>query len=117
MFDWWCTEDEEEEEEEEQVNLFFLEFMYITLGLRQNGHHFADDILKCIFLSENVWIFIKISLKFVPKGPINDIPVLVQIMAWRWPGNKPLYESMMVRLQTYMRHCNTCETIHLLLCL
>ena len=26
------------------------------------------------------------SLKFVPKGPINNIPALVQIMAWRRPG-------------------------------
>ena len=54
-----------------------------TLRPRQNGRHFADDIFKCIFLNENVWISIKISLKFVPKGPINNIPVLVQIMAWR----------------------------------
>ena len=41
-----------------------------TLRPRQNGRHFADDILKCIFLNENVSIAIKISLKFVPKGPI-----------------------------------------------
>ena len=53
-----------------------------TLRLRQNGRHFADDIFKCIFLSENVRIAIKISLKFVPKDPINNIPSLVQIMAW-----------------------------------
>ena len=25
----------------------------------------ADDIFKCIFLNENIWISIKISLKFV----------------------------------------------------
>ena len=31
-----------------------------------NGRHFAGDIYKCIFLNENVWIPIKISLKFVP---------------------------------------------------
>ena len=31
-----------------------------------NGRHFADDIFKWIFLNENVWIPIKISLKFVP---------------------------------------------------
>ena len=37
-----------------------------TLRPRQNGRHFADDILKCIFLNENVWIPIEISLKFVP---------------------------------------------------
>ena len=41
---------------------------------------------------------IKISLKFVPMGPINDIPALVQIMAWRWPGGKPLSEPMTVNL-------------------
>ena len=48
--------------------------------------------------------FIKISLKFVPKGPINNIPALVQIMAWRQPGDKPLSEEMMVNLLTYMPH-------------
>ena len=64
--------------------------------------HFPDDIFKCIFLNENVYISIKISLKFVPKGPINDIPTLVQIMAWRRPGNKPLSEPMMDILLTYI---------------
>ena len=48
-----------------------------TLRPRENGSHFADDILKCIFLNENVWIPIEISLKFVPKGPIDNIPALV----------------------------------------
>ena len=43
-------------------------------------------------------ILIKISLKFVPKVPINNIPSLVQIMAWRRPGDKPLSEPMMVSL-------------------
>ena len=64
----------------------------------QNGHHFADDIFQDIFLNENVWISIKISLKFVPKGLINNIPALVQIMTWRRPGDKPLSEPMMVIL-------------------
>ena len=73
-----------------------------TLRPRQNGRHFADDILKCIFLNENVWIPIKISLKFVPKGPINNIPALVQIMALRGPGHKPLSEPVMVRLSTHI---------------
>ena len=73
-----------------------------TLRPRQNGRHFADDIFKCIFLNENVWIPIKISVKFVPKGPINNIPALVQIMAWRRPGDKPLSESMMVSLPTHI---------------
>ena len=59
-------------------------------------------LLKCIFLSESVWIPIKISMKFVPKGPINNIPALVQIMAWRRPGNKPLSEPMMVSLRMHI---------------
>ena len=57
-----------------------------TLRPRRNKQHFADDIFKCIFFNENVWISIKISPKFVPKGPINNIPALVQIMAWRRSG-------------------------------
>ena len=72
-----------------------------TLRQKQNGRHFADDIFKCIFLNENVWISIKISLKFVPEGPINNI-TLVQIVAWRRPGDKPLYEAMMVNLPTHI---------------
>ena len=60
--------------------------------------HFPDDIFKCIFLNENVWISIKISLKVVPKVQINNIPTLVQIMAWCRPGDKPLSEPMMVSL-------------------
>ena len=40
-----------------------------TLRLRQDGCHFADPILKCIFLNENIeWISIKISLKIVRLG-------------------------------------------------
>ena len=58
-----------------------------TLRPRQNGRHFVDDIFKCIFLNENVWIAIKISLKFVPKDSINNIPALVQIMAWQRAGD------------------------------
>ena len=73
-----------------------------SLRPRQNGRHFADDIFKCIFLNENVWIPIKISLKFVSKGPINNIPSLIQIMAWRRPGDKPLSEPMMVSLLTHI---------------
>ena len=69
-----------------------------SLRPRRNRPHFADDIFKCIFLNENVWIPIKFSLKFVPEGPINNISALVQIMAWRRPGDKPLSELMMVSL-------------------
>ena len=44
-----------------------------TLKPRQNGRHFADDTFRLIFLNLNVKILTKISLKFVPKGPINNI--------------------------------------------
>ena len=77
-------------------------FGFNTWRPRQNGRHFADNVVKCIFLNENVWISLKISLKFVPKGPINNIPLLVQIMAWRRPGDKPLSEPMMVSLLTHI---------------
>ena len=50
-------------------------------------------------------ITIEISLKFVPKGPINNIPALFQIMAWRRTGDKPLSEPMMTQFNdAYMRH-------------
>ena len=52
---------------------FELNRVFNTLRPRQNGRHFADDIFKYIFLNENAWISLKISLKFVPKGPINNI--------------------------------------------
>ena len=56
------------------------------------------------FLNEIELISIKISLKFVPKGPINNIPALVQIMAWRRPGDKPLPETitLLASLLTYI---------------
>ena len=73
-----------------------------TLRPRQNGRHFPDNIAKCILLNENVWISLKISLKFVPQGPINNIPALVQIMAWRRPGDKLLSGPMAVKLPTHI---------------
>ena len=79
------------------------QFPYInTLRPRQNGRHFADDTFNRIFVNENVRISIKFPLKFVPKGPIHNIPALVQIMAWRRPGDKPLSEPVMVSLLTHI---------------
>ena len=63
---------------------------------------FTDDNFKCIFLNENEWILPRISLKFVPKIRINNIPALIQIMGWRRPGDKPLSEPMMVSLLTHI---------------
>ena len=72
-----------------------------TLRPRQKGH-FPDDIFKCIFLAENILISMKISLNFVPRGSINNTPVLAQIMAWRRSGDKPLSEPTMVSLLTHI---------------
>ena len=88
--------------------LCLLHFIWIvtgqfnTLRPRQNGCHFPDDIFKYIFLNENAWILIEISLKFVPKGHINNSPALVQLMVWRRSGDKPLSEPVMVSLLTYI---------------
>ena len=73
-----------------------------TLRPKQDGCRLPDDIFKCIFFHENILILIKISLKFVPKVRINNIPALVQIMAWRRPGDKPLSWPVMVSLLTPM---------------
>ena len=73
-----------------------------TLRPTPDGRHFPDDIFKCIFLNENAWICNKIPLKFVPEGPINNIPTLLQIMTWRRPGDKPLSEPMIVSLPTHV---------------
>ena len=47
---------------------------------------------------KNIPIAINISLKLVPRDQINNIPALVQIMAWGWSGDKPLFEPMMLTL-------------------
>ena len=68
--------------------------LFNTLRLRPNGRHFLDNILKWIFLNENVLISIIISLKFVPKVLIDNKPTLVH---WHLKGDKPLSEPMMVK--------------------
>ena len=39
---------------------------------------------------------------FFPKGQIDHIPELVQVMAWRQSGEKPSSEPMMVRIPTHI---------------
>ena len=72
-----------------------------TLRQRQNGRHFEVNLYKFILFNENLRILIKISLMFVPNSAINNIPALVQIVAWRQPGDKPLSEPM---LRTSLTH-------------
>ena len=71
----------------------------------QNGRHFTDDVFKYIFMNKKSCIFIRISLKFVPKGPIANTSALVLVMAWRRTGDKPLPEPMLTQFtDAYMRH-------------
>ena len=65
------------------------------LPMEINARHFADDIFWCIFVNEKFCILIKFSLKFVPNGPIDNNPALLQIMAWRRIGDKPFSEPML----------------------
>ena len=53
----------------------------------RNGRHFVDDILNAFSWTKNC-IFIKISLKVVPKGPIENKWAFVQAMAWHRIGDK-----------------------------
>ena len=104
------------------ITYLFLYLSYVnTLKSRQNCRHFV--IFKGIFLKENMWISLKMSLKFVPNGPLNNIPVLFQIMAWCRTGDKVLSEPMMVRLLTHIcvtrthgsaYHCLSNNTNHIL---
>ena len=72
---------------------FHIQFDW-RLFLRQNDHHFPEDIFKYIFFNEAAWILIQIALKFVPYVSINNNSALVQIMARRRLGDKQLSELM-----------------------
>ena len=64
----------------------------------------TDDIFKSM-INESVWISMTISLKFVPKGPIDNKSALVQVVAWHRTGEKPLPESMLTQFtDAYIRH-------------
>ena len=56
------------------INHSYIWDIFNTLRAGQNGRHFADDIIKCSSVNENVRILLTISLKYVPKVRINSIP-------------------------------------------
>ena len=51
-----------------------------------------------------MYISIKISPKFVPHDPINNIPALVQIMVWRCPG-RPANQQLRIVIIYMTNHC------------
>ena len=92
-----------------------------SLAPGKNGRHFADDTFKCIFLNGKTFILIKISLKFVPKGPIHrenspvtqttPEPTLLSWSSWPcekifpnpWPHGKP---SLIVLIGSLRPYCS-----------
>ena len=82
------------------VGMHYLTWITCSYSFTLSISNYTDE-----HIDENIWIFIRISLIFVPKGWINNIPALVPIMTWRRPGDKPLSEPMMVGL--LMHICDT----------
>ena len=73
-----------------------------TFGWRKSWHQSADEILKCFFINEKYHIFIQISLRFIPKGPINNMPSMVQIMPWRHSDDNQLSDDSVVYWYIYI---------------
>ena len=89
------------------ASISWSECMQIRVHLTHWGRNKMDAISQTTFsnasfFNENEWISLQISLKFVLKGTINNIPAWVQIMAWRRSGDKPLSKPMMVSLPTHI---------------
>ena len=57
----------------------------------------SENIFRCNFVNENVLILIKKIHWTLSKGPIDHMWSLVQVMAWRQKGAKPLHEPMMIQ--------------------
>ena len=55
------------------------------------------SMVNFIHNSDLIW-----KIKGTPKGRINNIPALVQILVWRRRGDKPLSEPMMVSLLAHI---------------
>ena len=74
----------------------------------QNGLQFGRRHFQIHFLewnNENNRIVIQISLKSVPMGPTDNMPALIQVMARRRTGDKPLTEPMLTHFtDAYIRH-------------
>ena len=83
----------------------FLTTCMLPSPLGQNSRHLADDIFKCIFMNESVCILNRISLKFVPRDPFDNKSAMVQVMAWRRTGDKPLPEPMLTQFTEHI--CGT----------
>ena len=91
----------------QMVNHFVETSIYQHIWAETNCRHFADDNFKCIFFNENIWISLKISLKFVPKVQINNIPLskqgwLVHVSSLN--KSNPTNQGWLVYWRIYMHH-------------
>ena len=67
----------------------------------------TDDIFKSIF-SESVWISITISLKFIPKGPIDYTRSVPKYS--NYDDNKCTYKCTRCVVEMYRQISNTRQT-------
>ena len=102
VYIWWRHHEKNYASRRSLSSITPKERLFYKLRSEQNGCHFPDDISKWVFLNENGSISIKISLRFVPRGWVNNILAMVQIMAWHRPGDKPSSEPTMVNLLTHI---------------
>ena len=84
------------------VSSAMLLFIQTLTHWRRDKMNILQTTFSNLFSSKKIFEFrLKISLKFVSNGPINDIPALVQIMAWHRPRDNSLFEPIMVHLTTH----------------
>ena len=88
------------------ATVHYFHYLHVLTHIhRQNDHRFTENIYTCISWMKSYVFWLNFLLKFVPKGPIHNRPVLVQVMAWRQTGGKPLPEVMLTQFtDAYMRH-------------
>ena len=93
----------------------FLWYKFTSLGPRQNGSNFTDDILK--FFNENCFISIQISLKVTHMATMNNTSALVPIMAWHWTyhvtHSSGLSRCYVLDENVYLRSCLSLQCRHI----
>ena len=87
----------------------FIQLLYVVFvnspAPGQNGRHFTVDNFKHILMNEKFCISIRISLKVIPNSLIDNESALIQVMAWRRAGDKPLPEPLLTHFtDAYMWH-------------
>ena len=81
----------------------FFRPQYVWFPVHLKGH-LIPLCYETLVVNWQNWLFTSFyqSRSVLSPNPINNIPVLVQILAWRRPGDKPLSGPMMVRLPTHI---------------